>query len=102
MVGGVFGFALDQFTRPVPESYTHTTEYRAHVQPDATLTNVTLSLPSPVEAGTGAGPVGEAIVDGPPGVVDAPPASVATRPRPRVPRGRRTHKRAAERRGPRP
>ncbi|WP_435061989.1 hypothetical protein [Halobaculum sp. EA56] len=71
VAAGAVGFALYQFTRPVPESYTHTAEYRAYVQPDATLTNVTLYLPLPVE--NGSSPAGDALVAGSPGVVDAPP-----------------------------
>jgi len=71
VVVGAVGFALYQFTRPAPESYTHTAEYRASVQPDATLTNVTLYLPLPVESG--ASPVGDALVAGSSDAVDAPP-----------------------------
>lgn len=71
VVVGAVGFALYQFTRPAPESYTHTAEYRASVQPDATLTNVTLYLPLPVENGTS--PVGDALVAGSSDTVDAPP-----------------------------
>lgn len=71
VVGGTVGFALYQFTRPVPESYSHTAEYRASVQPNATLTNVTLYLPVPVA--NGSSPVGDALVVGPSAAVDAPP-----------------------------
>ncbi|MFC6786650.1 hypothetical protein ACFQFH_12380 [Halobaculum halobium] len=71
VAAAVLAFGFWQFTRPVPESYSHTAEYRASVQPNATLTNVTLYLPLPVEAGSS--PVGDALADDSPNVVDAPP-----------------------------
>ncbi|MFC7097076.1 hypothetical protein [Halobaculum marinum] len=71
VAAGAVGFAFYRFVQPVPESYSHTAEYRAYVQPNATLTNVTLYLPLPVE--NGSSPVGDALVAGSPGVVDAPP-----------------------------
>ena len=67
----VVGFGIYQFLRPNPDSYTHTYEYRAYVQPDATLPNVTIYLPLPVENGTS--PAGDALVNGSAAVVDAPP-----------------------------
>ncbi|MFC7070438.1 hypothetical protein [Halobaculum lipolyticum] len=71
VAAGAVGVAFYRFVQPVPESYSHTAEYRAYVQPDATLTNVTLYLPVPVENGTS--PVGDALASGPPGAVDVPP-----------------------------
>ncbi|GAA0205776.1 hypothetical protein [Halobaculum roseum] len=71
VAAAVLAFGFWQFTRPVPESYSHTAEYRAYLQPDATLTDVTLYLPLPVE--NGSSPAGDALVSGSPGVVDAPP-----------------------------
>ncbi|WP_348607085.1 hypothetical protein [Halobaculum rarum] len=70
LAAGVLAAGVWQFTRPAPESYSHTAEYRASIQPDATLTNVTLYLPLPAENGTSS--VGDALVAGSPGVVDAP------------------------------
>lgn len=70
VVGGVLAVGVWQFTRPVPESYSHTAEYRASIRPDATLTNVTLYLPLPVDGG--ASPVGDALGAGSVGGVDAP------------------------------
>lgn len=71
VVAGAFGFAVYQFLRPQPESYTHTYEYRAYVQPNATLTNVTLYLPLPVENGTST--AGEALANRSAAATDAPP-----------------------------
>ncbi|MFC7135725.1 hypothetical protein [Halobaculum litoreum] len=71
VAAGAVGFGVYRFVQPVPESYSHTAEYRAYVQPNATLTNVTLYLPLPVE--NGSSPVGDAVVAGSPGAVDAPP-----------------------------
>lgn len=68
---GVVGFGVYQFLQPNPESYTHTYEYRAYVQPDTTLTNVTLYLPLPVEDGTSE--AGDALANGSPAVTEAPP-----------------------------
>ncbi|QLG28100.1 hypothetical protein HUG10_11280 [Halorarum halophilum] len=68
---GVVAVGFYQFTRPIPDSYTHTYEYRTYIQPDETLTNVTLYLPLPVE--NGSSPAGDALVGGSPGVTDAPP-----------------------------
>ncbi|ESP87531.1 hypothetical protein [Candidatus Halobonum tyrrellensis] len=68
---GAFGVAVYGFLRPNPDSYAHTYEYRAYVQPTATLSNVTLYLPLPVENGTS--PAGDALAGGSAAVTDAPP-----------------------------
>jgi hypothetical protein len=71
VVGGALAVGVWQFTRPVPESYSHTAEYQASIRPDATLTNVKLYLPLPVTGGSS--PVSDALRSGSSGAVDAPP-----------------------------
>ena len=56
------GSVLYGFTRPQPDSVEHTYRYELVVEPSATLTDVTLYLPVPVENGTS--PVADAVVAG--------------------------------------
>lgn len=64
------GYLLYDFTRPVPESYTHVYDYEVTIGTDATLENVTIYLPVP--ALDGDSPIGAAVVAGSDGLVEAP------------------------------
>ena len=52
VVLAVGGWIVWQASNPAPGSVTHEYEYRVSVDPSATLSNVTLYLPLPVENGT--------------------------------------------------
>ncbi|MFB6142609.1 MAG: hypothetical protein ABEJ30_04620 [Halorientalis sp.] len=64
------GAAVYGFLQPEPSSVEHVHEYEVAVEPNRTLTNVTLYLPVPVAGGESV--VGEAVAAGSPGVVDRP------------------------------